>query len=327
MGPIAGREHADATVSMATNLFRKAVVALDQGATYSLAGDAARRADCLHDSVCSMVDAFLAVRGRSVTSDGQRAELMGEHPVLGRVADNTLLEVLSLDKSAAWTSDRISTLADLEKRYRTMLPALRSSLASELPAYQGAIGVLKALVRHPAVKTIPAVAAMLALLLAAHQVINPAYHLELGGQIFWKQSPGEAFTEQRSRSFDVKVDGRRHKYVIDLDNPVTVSMLRIDPVDKADATHVDIHRVELLGADGQRQDIFHSADRPSWDCRNCRWLTGNEDALSLQPVNNDPFVVGPAFPPVAVAGVEVEMRARADKSFWQWVTRLEKSYE
>lgn len=309
----------------ATVLFREAIVALERRFNDARRGDFHGRAEGLRSSVSLMVDAFLAARGRPATSDADRTRLAAELPVLDHASDSVLLEILSLDTRSPWTAERLARLRELESQYRAMLPALRSALAAELPDHEPIPAYLKRVAGRPARRVAPVMAAVVALIAAAYYLISPAYQLSLGGQVFWKQSPGEPFAEAQSQTFDVQVDGRLHEYAIQFETPVQVSVLRLDPVDRADATAVDIHHIGLLGADGE--ELLMIDDYASWSCMNCRWLTGADDGSRLRPLNDDPYVLGPAIEPLEVAGIVIGMRASADKTIWEWITRLEKSFE
>lgn len=306
-------------------LFREAVVALDRRLNGARRDDFTGRADSLRRSVLCMVDAFLAARGKPAASDADRSRLAAEHPILDRASDSILLEILSLDTRSQWTAERFTRLRELEGQYRAMLPALRSSLAAELPDHEPVPAYLKRVAGGPAGRVATVMAAVVALIAGAYYLTGPAYRLDLGGQVFWKQSPGEPFAEERSRTFDVQVDGRLHEYAIDFETPVQVSVLRLDPVDRMDATAVDVHHIGLLGSDGE--ELLMIDDYASWSCMNCRWLTGRGDGSRLRPLNDDPYVFGPAIAPLEVAGIVIGMRASADKTIWEWITRLEKSLE
>lgn len=323
MATAAGNGAAAAPHTQAPDLFREGVLALDRCADRSRAGAIDRHADELRTSARCMVDAFLAARGQRPETDTDRTARLAAQPALDPAADKILVELLSLDVGAAAAAGGGDRLKELEKQYRALLPALRAALAAELPGYQGVWGLFKRLATHPARWLIPAIAALAALVVAVHHVTDPSYDLELNGQIFWKGSPSEEFAEERSRPFEVRVDGRVHEYEISFEPPVGIAALRLDPVDRADATEVDLRSIRLLTPGGEAGASFTFDDGERWTCRNCRWLAG--DGSRLRPLNDDPFVSGPGFEPVEAARIIVEMRIAAKKSVWEWLTRLEKS--
>lgn len=297
-------------------LFREAILALERGT-----GAGSGRDEALRHSVRRMVDAFLAARGLRAGSDEERISFITTRPVIDRDSDQVLHRALM---PGAPTASGRGDAAPLEKAYRALLPALRASLANELPGYRGPWRALAGRARSRHFRLAALLAAMvIAAAAAAYHAADPAYRLRLGGQIYWKPSPAVPFSEARSRRFDVRVDGAVHEYVVRFETPVRVSVLRLDPVDSTDATGVAVRGIRLLGADGKARAAFDFAGRRDWACHNCRWL--DDSSARLQPTGDDPYIVGPEFEPVAVASVAIRMRATAEKTFWEWVTRLEKT--
>jgi hypothetical protein len=304
-------------------LFRNAVAALENGVRRRGAEDLAVRAARLGSSARALADAFLAARGRRAATDHERAAMLTDRPVVDREHDRPLIELLALDPYAEWTEAQADKLRQLEQRYRAFLPRARAALARELPGYGGPVQFLKGVAGRRPVRLAAAGLLAAAILTAStYHLLDPAYVLDRSGQVFWKPTPEDMFTEQRSRTFNVIVDGRPREYLITFEHPVHISTLRLDPVDTADPTEIEIQRVDLLGSDGR--DLEGVEDFSTWSCVNCRWLSGGGRDGWLQPVTDDPYVVARPVEPTAVGGIRVTMRASARKTFWEWVTRLEK---
>lgn len=301
--------------------FRDAV-----SAVVGVAADRAERPALLQCSVRALLDAFLAARGRHASSDRERLQSIVDTPLLGPGPDDTLRRLLTIDTASRSTAADRASLAELERDYRLLLPALRSRLAAELPAQRGPGAVLTDLTTHRGARLIGAfIVAAGAILATAYQVLEPVYQLDMGAQVFWTGSPEAPFAEPRSKAFTVRTDGVMHHYSVPLDALARVAALRIDPVDSADTTEVEIRSVELLGPSGRPELIFSFDDRAAWSCHNCRSLPVADSGFRLRPLNDDPFIVGPPVDPVDVGGIRVAMRAVARKSFFEWLTRLEKT--
>lgn len=313
---MAGRHpHQSTRVAEVAELFRRAVTALDRRT-------AGGRAAALRESARCLADAFLAARGHGPGTDADRAGLLSSEPIVDHETDRALIDLLRLDPRG----DRAGSpeLERLEQQYRALLPRYRSALAGETPGYGRALQCLKNAAGQRWIQGAAAGVATAAVLsAAAYQLTEPAYTLEVSGQLFWKSAAGEPFAEERSRKFKVSVDGEPHQYIIMLDESVRLSALRLDPVDSAAVTSVAIRRVGILDGAGQEYAELH--DPAAWTCVNCRWLSGAGHGGRLRPDGDDPYVIPPPVDPVEMSGIRLVMSAAAEKSFWEWATRLEKN--
>jgi len=298
----------------ARTLFREAVLAIEH------TGGEPGRIDALRASARSMTDAFLAAHGRRAVDDAERLALIAETPILDADADGTLRRLLNPDTDTA-------DVRALESAYRALLPSLRGALCAQIPGYRGLRDRLSSMAACRRARLSLAVAGgVLLTLVLWYQGADPAYDLRLHGQVYWKPSADVAFSEARSRRFDVRADGASHEYIIRFHPPVTMATLRLDPVDSSDATDVRIGPVRLLDADGGSLAPAAGGGE-AWVCHNCRAYDADGDTARLQPGNDDPFVILPAFKPRKVEAVEVAIRATAAKDFWEWFTRLEKTHD
>lgn len=307
----------------ALDLFRQAILALDDHRVDRTdPGSLARHASEMRSSARFLLDAFLAARGRTPANDQDRAALLEEEPVVDTAIDGVLLEMLGFETPSEWTPEHAEALADVERRYRAALPRSRRALAVSLPGYDGARGMLGRMAGNTAFKWLAAAVLALAVVLAGvYHLSAPAYTLEMNGQVFWIAGPDEPFTEEGSRHFKVRVDGLPHDYSIAFQPPVELARLRIDPVDRVDATEVTILDVSLAGEDGA-EEAFNSL--AEWTCNNCRWLTRDTGAARLRPLNDDPHLVSPPVDTAKASSFHMTLRASAEKTFWEWVTGLEK---
>jgi len=272
----------------------------------------------LPESARAVVDAFLAARGRRARDDAERLQLISALPLLDAGSDQVLHRLLAADPSNV-PGD--AELHRLELRYRALLPALRAALARELPGYRGAAGVFQDILNSRPVRFLLALLAALVLVSGTlYAVTEPAYRLELGGQLFWKSVEGEPFSEERSRDFAVIVDGTARRYVIELASPVVMHTVRLDPVDSAAPTSIEVRRIRLVTPDGGAKDIPPG----NWSCTNCRWIDTSADHPILKPTGSDPRILVHPDKPTTTRRVEVDMTATARKSFWEWLTRLDR---
>lgn len=311
--------------SAVPELFRQAVIAMDDARGRRRAANAAGRAAVLRESARCLAAAFLAARGHEPSTDAARIEALNVHPVIDVGTDRPLIDLLRLEPDAGRSKERIRELTRLEEQYRSLMPRFRAALARELPGYGSPwrrIG--HALGRRGVLVSAAAVAAAVVSGAAAFELADPAYRFQVNGQVFWKHGPGAPFTEARSRHFDVNVDGDPHVFTISFDEPVRVGVLRIDPVDSASVTEVELLGVHLLDTAGNNHPA--GDDFSHWSCQNCRWLAAPGRGARMKPDNHDPYVIGPPVEPLMVSGIRIEMRARAAKSFWEWATRLDKSH-
>lgn len=309
--------------STVPDLFRKAVAALHQAGIRRRRANAARRAAVLRESARCLGNAFLAARGHEPSSDAARIELLAAHPAIDIENDRPLIELMGIEPESDWTKEHLRELDLLEEQYRRRMPRFRAALAGQLPRY----GSLHGLVRRTAGRrwVQAATTALAAVTLAgavAFQRADPAYVLQVNGQVFWKHDPAEPFNEDRSHFFDVRVDGDLHEYTITFDAPVQIAMLRLDPVDNANVTEIEIHRVRLM--DGAGGEPLEYDDLAGWTCVNCRRPAAHEGGNRLNPENHDPYLIAPPVDPRRVDRIHIEMRAAARKTFWEWITRLDK---
>lgn len=311
-----------------SELLRQALLALERRIDDGDPGRrAAGRADRLRDSASLLADAFDAARGRGTGARGTRRATLSEHPVVDAAATSLLLDLLDLHGRGEWHQERVAELDDLERRYRSTLPAYRSALAREVPGYAGIRGLCRRVAASRALIGVLATSALAAAALAGiYRVLDPHYIFEQGGQIFWSRSPGEPYLQQRSRRFDVRVDGAPHQYTVSFTAPIRISGLRVDPVNSDEVTGVDILAVRLLVAGGGGATDVTPGGETSWSCANCRWVSREPGAWRLRPLNDDPHIEGSPPRPVEATGVEIELRAAAKKTFWEWATRLEKNH-
>lgn len=317
-------EHRSTFVPGIPELFRSAVAALDRHVDDTPRDDATGRAAALRESARCLADAFLTARGHVPGNDVERARLLTTHTLVDHATDRVLIDLLRLDPHTDWTGARAQELRQLEQQYRALMPRLRSALVREMPEYGCAAQLLRNAAGKPWLKGAAAgVTAAVVLGTAAYGLTNPAYTLELSGQVFWQSTPGEPFTEQRSRMFSVRVDGQAHEYTIMFEEPIRISSLRLDPVNRVDATSVEIERIRVLDVSGGEHGGFD--DPTLWTCVNCRWLSRSGHGGRLKPDNEDPYVIPPPVDPVGVSRIQISMRATAEKSFWEWITRLEKT--
>lgn len=317
-------EHDSAFAPGAPELFRSAVAALGRRVDGIRHDDVAGRAAALRESARCLVDAFLTTRGHSPETDDERVALLTAQPLVDHAADQALIGLLRLDVRADSTAGSAQALKQLEQQYRALMPHLRSALVAEMPEYGRASQWLGSAVGKPRVKGAAAgIAAAAVLVMAAYNLSDPAYTLELSGQIFWKSRPGEPFAEERSRMFSVSVDGKPHQYTIEFEEPIRISSLRLDPVNRVDVTSVELEQFRVLDASGETVGGFD--DTALWTCVNCRWLSRSGHGGRLKPGNDDPYIIAPPVDPIGVSGVRISMRATAEKSFWEWITRLEKT--
>lgn len=305
------------------NLARNAVVLLDRRTDWRRPESFANSVSTLQQSARCLADAVLAARGHEQTTDAQRIRRLVDQPVVDHEADQPLTELLRIDLAAEWTEERARAMSALEKRYRALMPRLRSALVDEIPGY----GHVWTLCRHVAGRrwvrgTVAGLAAAVLLNVAVYKVSEPSYLLELNGRVFWKSTPGDPFLEERSRGFTVVVDGSSHDYSITFAEPVRIASLRLDPVNKVYATEVEIEQIRLRDSGGNIFDVF---DNPTgWSCTNCLWLAEDERRDRLVPDNDDPYITSPPMDPVQVSRIRITMRASAKKTFWEWITRLDK---
>ncbi len=317
------RDTGPAPVSAVSDLFRQAVAALDHARGRRRTADAAGRAAMLQESARCLAAAFLSARGDEPSTHAARIKALSAHPAIDVGTDRPLIELLRIDPGADWTNERIRDLMRLEEQYRSLMPRFRAALARQLPEY-GSLWrlITQALGRRRVLVAAAAVAAAVVGAGAAFALADPAYRFQVNGQVFWKHDPGAPFAESRSRHFDVSVDGDLHAYTITFDDPVRVGVLRIDPVDSASVTEVELLGVHYLDTAGNAQPA--GDDFSHWSCRNCRWLAAQKHGARIKPDNDDPYLIAPAVAPREASAIRIEMRARAGKSFWEWVTRLDK---
>lgn len=329
MTPAAQGVETDApATSEACERFRLAVLALERRVDDADPGQrAAARAQRLGESARLLAEAFLAARGRRPADHRARLAGLDEKPVIDSTATRLLADALSIGENTDWSPGRTGELERLEWRYRAMLPDYRSALVREVPDCEDACSLCRRTVASRGFILALAVVALASVALSvAYRLSDPHYAFELSGQLFWKRSPGEPFIEQRSRRFNVQVDNAVHRYTVSLPEPVRVSALRLDPVNKIDATGVEIRGVRLIAQGTDSPVDLTPRLGTSWSCVNCRWVARGEGAWRLRPLNDDPHIIGPPTSPVETTSVEIELRAAAKKTFWEWMSRLEKSY-
>lgn len=314
-----GIEHAAPNKSEPAALFRQAILDLDLGAEPPTATGWTGHAEALVASVRNLVDAFAVARSGGPADD--RAAWLREHPIMDPERDKILVDILQLEARGEWTEKRIQALTALERRYRASLPRLRQSLIAALPGYVGVRGLITKTLGSTIFRWIAAgLVTAIVVISGAYQMIRPQYQMDLKGQIFWTTESDAPFSEARSRFFTVTVDGEAHDYTIRFDPPIEPGRIRVDPVDSVDPTEIAILRVRLVTESGP----VELEPGPDWSCRNCLWLGHEKGEARLQPLNEDPYLVGPAAAFGKVAGVEIRMRVTARKTLWEWITRLNK---
>lgn len=305
------------------DLARNAVVLLDRRMDWRRRESFANSASTLQESARCLADAVLAARGHGQTTDAERIRLLVDRPVVGHEADQPLIELLRIDLDAEWTQEQASAMWALEKRYRALVPRLRSALVDEIPGYDRVWAHCRRAAGTRWVKgTVAGLAVAVLLSVALYNYSDPGYLLEMNGRVFWKRAAGDPFIEARSRIFTVDVDGKPHDYVVTFAEPVRIASLRLDPVNNVYATEVEIQEIRLRDSGGNILDVYD--DLTGWSCRNCRWLTSDKRGVRLVPDNDDPYITSPPIDPVRVSGIRITMRASSKKSFWEWITRLEK---
>jgi hypothetical protein len=309
----------------AAELFRRALQAIERRIeTVAPEQHRVARVRRLQDSTRLLADSFLAARGWRPEDDEERRALLSEHPLKDEATTRALIDILSLATHTGWTPSRSRDLESLERRYRAALPACRSALRRELPGYESIWALCKRAYENKTCRWLTGLAAGVAVAAAAaYHLSKPQYVFELGGQLFWKHSPGGAFTQGHSRRFTVHVDNAVHHYRIRLPAPVSLAALRLDPVNRVEAREVDILHIQLLGPAGERAELVGNGTG-SWSCVNCRWLSDDQRAWRLRPDNDDPHIDGPFDVPFAVDEVRLTMRVSARKTFWEWITRLKR---
>lgn len=70
-----------------------------------------------------------------------------------------------------------------------------------------------------------------------------------GGQVFWQEKNAGPFTRERSKTFDIQHDGRKHEYAIEFTTANPLLAVRIDP--STGPGRIEISDVRLLGKDGR----------------------------------------------------------------------------
>jgi len=278
----------------------------------------------LQESARLLADSFLAARGWRPTDDEERRALLSEHSLTEEATTRALIDILSLATHPGWTPSRARDLGSLERRYRAALPACRSALKRELTGYEPIWALCKRACGSRTCRWLTGLAAGAAVAVAAaYHLSKPQYVFDLGGQLFWKHSPGGAFIQGRSRRFTVHVDNAVHHYRIRLPAPVALAALRLDPVNRVEAREIDILHIQLLGPAGEQTELVDNG-RGLWSCVNCRWLSDDQRSWRLQPANDDPHIDGPSAVPFDVDEVRLTMRVSARKTLWEWITRLKR---
>ncbi len=156
-----------------------------------------------------------------------------------------------------------------------------------------------------------------------YSYLEPTRAYVTQGRAYWKsaQSPDEA--DLNSTGFRVEADGTSHEYILRLEVPVTMALLRLDPVMEANA-EVWIERIEIHRQGQTSPEVLPSWDSDYWQANGDIGLVTIEDGtLHFRTKGNDPSLLfsnlDPAFHHDQVEAIKVRMRAWFRPNFLQWL--------
>lgn len=245
---------------------------------------------------------------------------------------SSILSVISLQPKPQYKEDSLAEIRKVYDEYNQTLVIARQLIAGELQYNAGVKRCISDLfISKGGRKRIVYLLLTLFLLvgtpLIIYHSINPEDTFELDGQVFWKEKPGVPFTPQNSKRFAVQSGNKSHDYSIVLDNPVTIYLLRLDPVNQIGLTDIEIDWIRLYGPQGEllRELIFDAT--MYWACDNCIKKESSTHTFRMQPTSNDPFITSSVIEQSQVKTIAFRLRAVSKKSFWEWVLGIDKNME
>jgi hypothetical protein len=314
------------------SLFHCAVAEMEAGHQLWRNNQYAQFIALLQTSATHLARALLAAKGNSASDDKPLTEQLSavnDASGLDSPVYNNILDVLLFD---AGTDENREGLKDIYKEYQSTLVNARKILVSDLNYNEKIWQKLKqTIITSTGLKRLSVVILSLIFLLilpmAIYHYVDPIDRYELDGQIFWKTKAKVPFTTKSSKRFPVISDNQSRDYMIALDSPVNIFLLRLDPVNAIGLTDVEIETISLLGPGDVllRKIVFDNS--MYWSCDNCIGLEKNSDTYRLRPTSNDPYLTSSAINQEGVNKIVIKMRVVAKKTFWEWILGIDKNME
>ena len=292
--------------------------------------------EAVKNSAHYLAKALLISSGINVKSEGNSIDaLVMKQSKSGGMAQpvfNGILTVISLQPNPPYKEDSLAEIRNIYQEYNQTLVTARQLIAGELNYNVGVKRCISDIFFNKGVrKKFSYLLLSLFLLIAAPLIlyysIDPEDTFELDGQLFWKEKPGVPFTPGNSKRFTVFPGDKSHEYSIVLDNPVTIYLLRLDPVNQIGLTDIEIDWIRLYGPQGElvRDLIFDTSMH--WSCDNCIKKESSTYSFRMQPTSNDPFITSSVIEQRKVKKIIISLRAVAKKTFWEWLLGIDKNME
>ncbi len=142
-------------------------------------------------------------------------------------------------------------------------------------------------------------------------------------QWFWITPDKSSFSEPASLRKRFKADGSLQENMIQLNQPVVVKQIRLDPTELP-ISYIELNYIELLNQAGQVIKRFElNQSMTGWQSYNAQQELSPEGNVRLIPQNSDPFVISPEFEELEVSAMRWQGKFVDIPNFWRWLVQPE----
>lgn len=292
--------------------------------------------DAIKNSARCLAKALIVASGINLESEGSSIDAhVSKQSKSGGMAQpvfNSILTVISLQSNSPYNEESLAEIRKIYQEYNQTLVTARQLIAGKLKYNAEVKSCISDIFfnkggRKRIAYPLLTLFLLIATTLIIYYSIDPEDTFELDGQVFWKEKPGVPFTAENSKRFTVFPGDKSHEYSIVLDAPVTVYLLRLDPVNQIGLTDIEIDWIRLYGAQGElvRDLIFDTS--MYWSCDNCIKKESSTHSFRMQPTSNDPYITSSVIEQRKVKKIIISLRAVAKKTFWEWLLGIDKNLE
>ncbi len=290
--------------------------------------------DSLRESATLLAHAIQSANSkRTESSEIEKTQAVQNSPVFNKLSQQsqTIIQVLiSPDFHLGDQNNKFrDAVTDLFDRYNAALIDARRVLLSELKEKEKAANKVPGTALNPATKKAISylffpLLILFALAIFSYIRIEPVHNSNLAGEIYWQTKENEAFSAAYTQIFDVTEGLDFKDYFIDMELPVKITKLRIDPVHRKDLAEIEIKWIKLVGKNEQLLKMFSADELNLWSCANCLKINRNNGKnFTIKVVDNDPFIISPELGVKEVTGVAIRMKIISKKSFLEWLLGID----